>query len=65
MITAAISLPLAAKAASRAARSLKGTVMVLAATPLGTPGLSGTPKVAAPLPGFDQQAVVMAHDNSL
>ena len=52
MITAAISLPLAAKAAARAARSLKGTVMVLAATPLGTPGLSGTPKVAAPLPAL-------------
>ena len=49
-MTAAISAPSAAKSFSSASVSLKGSVMVSAASASGTPALSGCPWVSAPLP---------------
>src|SRR2546430_284169 len=49
-MTAAISAPRRRNTSSTAAASLKGTVTVSSASARGTPGLSGRPSVATPLP---------------
>lgn len=59
MITQAISSPRSAKTFSRAGRSLNGTVIVVAATALGTPGLSGTPEGSSAAACFYKQAVMV------
>jgi hypothetical protein len=51
-MTAAMSAPCSAKTCSSAAVSLKGAVMVFAATEAVTPGLSGRPRVATPEPAL-------------
>ena len=55
-MTAAISPGAAAKQAATLSRSLNGAVSVSCAVARGTPGLSGTPKVAAPEPALIRKA---------
>ena len=50
VMSAAISLPRSAKAASTASRSLNGSTIVSAAISLGTPAESGSANVATPEP---------------
>ncbi len=51
-MTAASSFRFRAKTARTASGSLKGTVIVSAASAAGIPALSGCPKVSAPEPAF-------------
>ena len=53
---AAIVSPISSNNLRTASESLYGNVIVFSATPCGTPGLSGTPKVARPEPAFTKRA---------
>ncbi len=55
-MTAATSPGLSAKTSRTAPKSLNSTAAVWAATAAGTPGLVGTPSVAAPEPAFTRNA---------
>jgi hypothetical protein len=52
MITAAISEPRFCSSSRTAAMSLNGNTIVVFAIASGTPPLSGSPKVASPLPAL-------------
>src|ERR1051325_6320119 len=55
-MTAASSAPRRRNRSSTAAPSLNGRVAVNSASAGGTPGLSGSPSVATPLPAFTRTA---------
>ena len=54
-ITAAISSPRRRNTPAAASASLNGTVRVSCASAAGTPGLSGSPRVATPLPALTRK----------